>query len=108
MPKPSALGYWLIGALLAVGFPAPAGGQTTDRVYRLGALMQSAGSVERMRDYMLPVLAREGFAEGRNRNRPWVSRDRFTDFRRNFPLRGFFQSSSLAGQGFLQISAACR
>ena len=89
-PKPSAPDYWLIGALLAVGFPASAGGQTTDRVYRLGALMQSAGSVERMRDYMLPVLAREGFAKGRNRNRPWVSRDRFTDFRRYFPLRGFF------------------
>jgi hypothetical protein len=56
-------------------------------VYRLGALMQSAGSVERIRDYMLPVLAGEGFAEGRNR--PWMSRDGFTDFRRYFPCAVF-------------------
>ena len=44
----------------------PAASQTTDRVYRLGALTQSAGSVERMRAYMFPALAREGFVEGRN------------------------------------------
>ena len=63
---PRALSYWLISALLALVFPGPAGGQTTDRVYRLGALMLSAGSVERVRAYVLPVLARQGFVEGRN------------------------------------------
>jgi putative ABC transport system substrate-binding protein len=63
-PKP--LGYWVIAALLALAMPCPAGGQTTDRVYRLGALMQSAGSAERIRAYMLPLLAHEGFVEGRN------------------------------------------
>ena len=62
----SALGYWLILALFALVLPGPAGGQTADKVYRLGALMQSAGSVERIRAYMLPVLASEGFVEGRN------------------------------------------
>ena len=61
-----ALGYWLISALLALVFPGPAGGQTTDRVYRLCALMLSAGSVERVRTYVLPVLAGQGFVEGRN------------------------------------------
>jgi putative tryptophan/tyrosine transport system substrate-binding protein len=65
-PSRAALGYWLISALLALVLPGPAGGQTADKVYRLGALMQSAGSVERIRAYMLPVLAREGFVEGRN------------------------------------------
>ena len=62
---PRALSYWLIVALLALVFPGLAGGQTTDRVYRLGALMLSAGSVERVRTYVLPVLARQGFVEGR-------------------------------------------
>ena len=61
-----ALGYWLIAAVLAVVIPGSAGSQTAGKVYWLGALMQSAGSVERIRAYMLPVLAREGFAEGRN------------------------------------------
>jgi putative tryptophan/tyrosine transport system substrate-binding protein len=60
------LGYWLILALLAMVIPGPAGGQTADRVYRLGALMLSAGSVERVRAYILPALARQGFVEGRN------------------------------------------
>jgi putative ABC transport system substrate-binding protein len=44
----------------------PVCGQTADKVYRLGALMQSAGSVERVRTSMVPVLAHDGFAEGRN------------------------------------------
>jgi putative ABC transport system substrate-binding protein len=60
------LGYWLILALVTLAIPGPAGGQTADRVYRLGALMQSAGAVERMRANILPVLARQGFVEGRN------------------------------------------
>jgi len=51
-------------AILAIA--APAGGQTTDRVYHLGALALSAGFVDRMHAYILPALAREGFAEGRN------------------------------------------
>ena len=49
-----------------LGDSGSADGQTADRVYRLGALMLSAGSVERVRAYLLPVLARQGFAEGRN------------------------------------------
>jgi putative tryptophan/tyrosine transport system substrate-binding protein len=61
-----ALGYWLIVVVLAVVIPGSAGSQTAGKVYRLGALMQSAGSVERIRAYMLPVLAREGFVEGHN------------------------------------------
>jgi hypothetical protein len=60
------LGYWLILAVVTLAIPGPADGQTADRVYRLGALMLSAGSVERVRAYLLPVLARQGFAEGRN------------------------------------------
>jgi putative tryptophan/tyrosine transport system substrate-binding protein len=60
------LGFSLILALAALALPGPAGGQTADRVYRLGALTLSSGSVERMRAYMLPVLAREGFVDGRN------------------------------------------
>jgi putative ABC transport system substrate-binding protein len=48
------------------GDSRPARGQTTDRLYRLGALALSAGFVERMHAYILPALAREGFAEGRN------------------------------------------
>jgi putative tryptophan/tyrosine transport system substrate-binding protein len=60
------VGYWLMLALVTLAVPGPAGGQTADRVYRLGALMQSAGAVERMRTYMLPVLAHLGFVEGRN------------------------------------------
>jgi putative ABC transport system substrate-binding protein len=61
-----ALSYWLIAALLALAIPGSVGGQTTDRVYRLGALMLSAGSVERVRAYVLPVLTRQGFVEDRN------------------------------------------
>ncbi len=60
------LGYWLILAVVTLAIPGPADGQTADRVYRLGALMLSAGSVERVRAYLLPVLARQGFVEGRN------------------------------------------
>ena len=60
------LGYWLILALVTLAVPGPAGGQTADRVYRLGALMLSAGSVERLRAYMLPVRVRQGVVEGRN------------------------------------------
>jgi len=55
---------WLMLTLATLAVPAAS--QTTDRVYRLGALTQSAGSVERMRAYMFPALAREGFVEGRN------------------------------------------
>jgi putative ABC transport system substrate-binding protein len=61
-----ALSRWLMLALLTSAFLRPVCGQTADKVYRLGALMQSAGSVERVRAYMLPALAREGFVEGRN------------------------------------------
>jgi putative ABC transport system substrate-binding protein len=61
-----ALRYWLIAALLALAIYGPAGGQTTDRVYRLGALTLSAGFVERMHANTLPALAREGFVEDRN------------------------------------------
>ena len=60
------LGYWLMAALVTLAITDPAGGQTTERVYRLGALMQSAGAVERLRALMLPALARQGFVEGRN------------------------------------------
>ena len=60
------LGYWLILAVVTLVFPGPVDGQTADRVYRLGALMLSAGSVERLRAYLLPVFAHQGFVEGRN------------------------------------------
>jgi putative ABC transport system substrate-binding protein len=56
----------LILALVILAAPGPADGQTGDRVYRLGALMQSPGAVERLRALILPELAREGFVEGRN------------------------------------------
>jgi hypothetical protein len=62
-PKPSALGYWLIAAALAVVIPSSAGSQSAGKVYRLGALMLSAGSVERVRTYVLPILAGQGFVE---------------------------------------------
>src|SRR5438874_9382059 len=60
------VGYWLMLALVTLAIPSPAGGQTADRVYRLGALTRSAGTIERLRAYMLPALARQGFVEGRN------------------------------------------
>jgi putative ABC transport system substrate-binding protein len=58
--------YWLILALVTLAISSPAGGQTADRVYRLGALTRSAGTIERLRAYVLPALARQGFVEGRN------------------------------------------
>jgi len=52
--------------LVTLAVSGPAGGQTADRVYRLGALMRNAGAVERLRALMLRALARQGFVEGRN------------------------------------------
>src|SRR5438270_2587359 len=40
--------------------------QTAHKVYRLGVLSPSSGTVERLRRLMLPELARLGFAEGDN------------------------------------------
>src|SRR5947207_11209770 len=60
------MGYWLILALVTLAVPGPAGGQTGDRVYRLGALTRSVGTIERIRANILPVLARQGFVEGHN------------------------------------------
>jgi putative ABC transport system substrate-binding protein len=60
------LGYWPILLLFTLVVAGSSGGQTPDRAYRLGALTPSAGFVERMHAYLLPALAREGFAEGRN------------------------------------------
>jgi putative ABC transport system substrate-binding protein len=60
------VGYWLILAAVSLAVAGPAGGQTADRVYRLGALTRSAGTIERLRAYLLPALARQGFVEGRN------------------------------------------
>jgi putative ABC transport system substrate-binding protein len=52
--------------LVTLAVSGPAGGQTADRVYRLGALTRSAGTIERLRANILPVLTRQGFVEGRN------------------------------------------
>ena len=40
--------------------------QTAPKVYHLGVLSPSSGTVERLRRLMLPELARLGFAEGDN------------------------------------------
>ena len=45
------VGYSVILALVTLAVSGPAGGQTADRMYRLGALMLSADSVERVRVY---------------------------------------------------------
>src|SRR5207302_9652488 len=40
--------------------------QTAGKIYRLGILSPSAGTIERMRRVMLPELARLGFIENSN------------------------------------------
>lgn len=52
---------WLISAS-----PPPAGGQTPNRIYRLGHLANAADSEAFTRQITLPELAKLGFVEGRN------------------------------------------
>jgi putative ABC transport system substrate-binding protein len=52
----------LLAFLLAAVRPAQAQG----RVYRLGVLSVSQNSIDTVREWTLPELAREGFVEGRN------------------------------------------
>jgi putative tryptophan/tyrosine transport system substrate-binding protein len=58
----------LLLALLAISFSI--GGealpQTPERIYRLGVLSSSPGTLQRLRTVMFPELARLGFTEGRN------------------------------------------
>jgi putative ABC transport system substrate-binding protein len=57
----------LLGALAILFFAAPAAFAQSDKVFRLGVLSPSAGSVsQKMRATMFPELARLGFIEGRN------------------------------------------
>ena len=55
-----------IAAAIAVLVALSATAQEPGRVYRIGVLSPSTGSVESVRRYTLPELARLGFAEGRN------------------------------------------
>ena len=62
-------GYRLLalGALAILLSAAPAAHvQAPERVYRLGMLSPSAGTLERLRAGVFPELARLGFIEGRN------------------------------------------
>ena len=50
---------WISGVL-------PVSAQTEQRVYRVGLISPSEGSIGRLRRYILPELAKRGFVEGRN------------------------------------------
>jgi putative ABC transport system substrate-binding protein len=54
------------GALLLLGAICGATAQEPGRVYRIGVLSPSAGSIESVRRNTLPELAKLGFVEGRN------------------------------------------
>src|SRR5436190_10478327 len=59
----------LLVLALAIGVfvnSATPSAQTTGKIYRLGVLSPSAGTIERMRRVMLPELARLGFTENSN------------------------------------------
>lgn len=63
--RPGAARTLLALALLCLAHAA-AFGQGPARVYRLGILSPSVGTIDRMRAAALPELARLGFVEGRN------------------------------------------
>jgi putative ABC transport system substrate-binding protein len=60
------LKFWAALLLVLFALSGFSLGQTAAKSYRLGILSPSSGTVERIRAYMLPALALEGFVEGRN------------------------------------------
>jgi putative ABC transport system substrate-binding protein len=53
-------------AVLGVLLPASVSAQTPDRLYRIALITPSEATVEMIRKFQLPELARFGFVEGRN------------------------------------------
>lgn len=53
-------------ALILVLAPSEASAQAPERTYRLGILSPNPSTIDRVRSELLPHLAKQGFAEGRN------------------------------------------
>jgi len=66
-PPPGRRAFLATGMLAVLLSAVPAAfAQSPERVYRLGMLSPSSGTIERLRAGVVPELARLGFIEGRN------------------------------------------